>query len=60
MRSNRDDGAEAYSGSAREGSRVIVHVIGALHVADGEHTRSYVSRESPISNGLTAVAAWQN
>jgi len=43
------------SGSARERSRVIVHVVGALHVADGKYTRSVVGSESPIPNGVTAV-----
>jgi hypothetical protein len=29
-------------------------------MADGKYTRSNVSRESPIPNGLTAVAGYQN
>jgi hypothetical protein len=49
-----------HPGSTRERSRVVVHVAGALHVADGKYTRSNVSRESPIPNGLTAVAGYQN
>lgn len=47
---------EAYPGSARERSRVVVHGIGALHVGHRKHARSHVGRESPISNGLTTVA----
>jgi hypothetical protein len=39
--------------SARE-RRVVIHV-GALEMAHGKHTRRSVARESPISNGLTAV-----
>jgi hypothetical protein len=49
-----------YPGSARERSRVIVHVVGALHVADGKYTRSVVASESPIPNGVTAVAERRN
>lgn len=41
--------------SARERSRVIVHGVSALHMADRKHARSHVGRESPISNGLTTV-----
>jgi len=47
--------SNAPPGSTRERSRVVVHVAGALHVADGKYTRSNVSSESPIPNGLTAV-----
>lgn len=49
--------AKTHSGSARERRRVVVHVILALHAADREHTGIGVNIESPISNGLTAVAA---
>jgi len=43
-------------GPARESSRVIVHVVGALEMAHGKHTGLGVERESsPIPNGLTAV-----
>ena len=47
-----------YPGSAREGSRVIVHVVGALEVAHSKHTGfgGVESKRSPISNGLTTVA----
>jgi hypothetical protein len=48
---------EAHPRPAREGSRVIVHRVVALDVADGKHARNHVGRESPISNGLTTVAA---
>jgi len=40
---------------ARERSRVVVHRIGVLQMADRDHARSHVGRESPISNGLTTV-----
>jgi len=43
------------SGSARERSRVIEHVVGALDVAHGKHTGRVVASESPIPNGMTAV-----
>lgn len=49
-------GKVTYPGPAREGSRVVVHVVGALHVANSEYTGSSVGVESPIPNGLTAVA----
>lgn len=42
-------------GPARERSRVVVHRVVALNVANGKHARSHVGRESPISNGSTAV-----
>lgn len=42
-------------GSARERSGVIVHIVGALHLANRKHTRLDVESYSPISNGLTAV-----
>ena len=42
--------------STRERSRVIVHVVGAFEMAHSKYTGSSVARESPISNGLTAVA----
>ena len=42
--------------SARELSRVVVHVVCAIDMAHGKYTRSSVARESPISNGLTTVA----
>jgi hypothetical protein len=45
--------SKAPPGPAREGSRVIVHVVGALHLADGKYAS--VESYSPISNGLTAV-----
>lgn len=54
------DDEETYSGSAGERSRIIVHVVGALHVADGKHARSVVGSESPIPNGVTAVAERRN
>jgi hypothetical protein len=47
--------SKAPLGSAREGSRVVVFVVAALHVADSEDRRLSVTGESPISNGLTAV-----
>lgn len=54
---NREQrGKMTYPGPAREGSRVVVHVVGALHVAHSEYVRSSVGVESPIPNGLTAVA----
>jgi hypothetical protein len=43
------------SGTTRESSRVIVHVICALDVAHCKYIGSVVASESPISNGLTAV-----
>lgn len=43
------------SRSARERSRIIVHVVSALQVAYGNYIWSVVASESPISNGLTAV-----
>ena len=42
---------------AGERGRVVVHRVVALDVADGKHARNHVGRESPISNGLTTVAA---
>ena len=48
---------KTYPGPARERSRVIVDGVGALDVADRKHARSHVGRESPISNGVTTVAA---
>jgi hypothetical protein len=42
-------------GTARERSRVIVHVVGALDLANGKYARSVVASESPIPNGETAV-----
>jgi len=42
-------------GPARERGRVIVHGVVALDVADSKHARNHVGRESPISNGSTAV-----
>jgi len=45
-----------YPGPSRERSRIIVHVVGALKMAYGKHTRLVVESESPISNGLTTVA----
>lgn len=54
----RIDSADcAHPGPARERGRVVVHGVVALDVADRKHARSHVSRESPISNGSTAVAA---
>jgi len=48
--------SKAPPGPAREGSRIIIHVICALKVADGQHTRLGVEGEySPIPNGLTTV-----
>jgi hypothetical protein len=53
----KDEERETYPGPARESSRVIVHVVGALEMAHGKHTGLGVERESsPIPNGLTAVA----
>jgi len=46
--------SKAPPGPARERSGVIVHIVGALHLADSKHTRS-VESYSPISNGLTTV-----
>ena len=51
-----DIGKRTYPGPARERSRVVVHRVVALDVADGKHARNHVGRESPISNGLTTVA----
>jgi hypothetical protein len=48
---------DTHPGPARERSRVIVHRVVALNVANSKHARSHVGRESPISNGSTAVAA---
>ena len=45
-----------YPGPSREGSRIVVHVLGALKVAHCKHTRLVVEGESPIPNGLTTVA----
>ena len=45
-----------YPRSARERGGVVIHGIAALHLADRNHARSHVGRESPISNGLTTVA----
>lgn len=50
----------AYPGSARERSRVVIYIVVALNMAYGEHARTDVNRESPISNGLTAVAVADN
>lgn len=47
--------SKAPLGSAREGSRVVVLVSAALHLADCEYRRLSVVVEGPISNGLTAV-----
>jgi len=48
--------SKAPPGPAGEGSRVVVHVVCALKVADGQHTRLGVEGEySPIPNGLTTV-----
>ena len=55
-----DETERTYPGSARELSRVVVHVVGALHVAHGKYARSVVGSESPIPNGVTAVAERQN
>jgi len=41
--------------SAREGSGVVVHIVAAFEVANGNYVRRRVGRESPISNGLTTV-----
>jgi len=42
--------------SAREGSRIIIHIICALKLAHGKHIGFVVeSKRSPISNGLTPV-----
>jgi len=46
--------SKAPPGPAREGSRIIVHIVSALQLAHSKHTRS-VESYSPISNGLTAV-----
>lgn len=53
----KDDRRNEYTdpGPARERSGIIVHIVGALHLADSKHTRS-VESYSPISNGLTTVA----
>lgn len=48
----------SYLGSSRERSRIIVHVIFALDVANSKHTWRGVNVESPISNGLTTVARY--
>lgn len=45
---------DAYPRPARERSGVVVQIVRALEVADGERN---VVCERPISNGLTAVAA---
>jgi hypothetical protein len=58
--SNKGMGAAAHLGSARESSRIIVHVVLALEMANGKYTGHSVGRESPISNGLTTVAAPTN
>lgn len=44
--------SKAPPGSARERSRVVIHILSALHLADSENRRrrSGVS-EGPISNG---------
>lgn len=55
----REEGV-TYPRPARERSRVVVHRVVALDVADGKHARDHVGRESPISNGLTTVAAEEN
>ena len=47
---------DTHPGPARERSRVVVDRVSALDVADRNHARSHVGRESPISNGLTTVA----
>jgi len=46
--------SKAPPGPARERSRIIVHIVSALHLAHSKHARS-VESYSPISNGLTAV-----
>ncbi len=54
---HRSQGGNTNPGSARERSRVVVHVVGALHLANSKYARISVERErSPISNGLTTVA----
>jgi len=40
---------------ATEASRVVVHVVGAFEMADGQYVRRSVAGESPIPNGLTTV-----
>ena len=43
-----------YLGSARERSGIVIYV--ASEMATGDHIWCRVSRESPISTGLTTVA----
>jgi hypothetical protein len=45
-----------YLRSSRERGGVVVHLLFALDLTNGEHARCSVNIESPISNGLTAVA----
>ena len=47
--------SKAPPGPSRERSRVVVHVVRALHVAHSKDARLVVEVESPISNGLTTV-----
>jgi hypothetical protein len=55
----RIDGVRStYPRSARERSRVIIHVVCALDVANSKHIWCCVNIESPISNGLTTVARY--
>jgi hypothetical protein len=42
-------------GTAREGGRIIVHIVVTFQMANCKHTRCSVGRESPISNGSTTV-----
>lgn len=57
MTSRRPAIEDAHLGPAREGSRIIVFFVGALHLAHSENTGLVVGAEGPISNSLTAVAA---
>jgi len=40
---------------SRHRRRVVVHVVHALEMGNGEHVRLVVESESPIPNGLTTV-----
>jgi hypothetical protein len=46
-------------GPPRESSRIIVNVLGALHMANTQDAWRSVGIESPIGNGLTTVVGAQ-
>jgi hypothetical protein len=47
--------SKAPPGPPREGSRIIVHIVVALEVANSKYAWLVVEGDSPIPNGLTTV-----